>query len=395
MSKIAVGLSGGVDSGTTALLLKKQGHEVIGVTMWLFDHQSSEIESARQIAKCLEIEHLVLDYRTYFNDLVIKNFHDAYAQGNTPNPCLICNEKLKYGRLIEDAVAHGAEYFSTGHYAKCVYNQDTGEYELYRSENKRKDQSYNLYHLNQETLSRLIFPLGDMESKAAVRETFASYHLELAEKKDSMGICFIEHKNHALYLKEHSHPAMSPGDFVLTTGEIVGHHQGTAHFTIGQKRRLGKDLNGQYLNGKYVVTELNAHSQIVTLGSEEDLLYHTIDCEDFNLISPKLQASLLQESPDENTLEVSVIVSQWSAVYEGKLCIVKSDELFKPELTVEVGEIIHSNSSKTTCLLENKKIKTAARLTFESPVRAPSKGQALVCYIGDRLIGGGIITSYK
>ena len=382
MTTVAVGLSGGVDSGTTALLLKEQGYKVIGVTMWLFNHQSDEIESAKRIASCLEIEHHILDYRALFKTEIIDAFVQAYELGQTPNPCIICNRIFKYGKLISDSLKLVAEYFATGHYAKSLFNSETGEYEIYRPENLKKDQTYNLYHLNQETLKHLIFPLGTMASKDQVRERFADYHLEIAEKKDSMGICFIEHKNHTEFLKEIGSAAMKRGHFLDQSGHCLGTHTGTANFTIGQKRRLGKDLKGQYLNGKYVVTALDAQTQTVVLGEEKDLLYHSISCDAFSLISPHMQGEFLHAFKMENkkhTFVVTVIVSQWSAAYMGQLSI---------DFIEDTSEI-HSPTDSI------QKIKTAACITFESPVRAPSKGQALVCYIENRLIGGGIITSYE
>lgn len=361
MAKVAVGLSGGIDSGTTALMLIERGYEVIGVTMWLFDHQSGELEAAKKVADALGIQHHILDYRSAFHEIVVHTFIKHYEQGFTPNPCLLCNKHFKYGRLIEDCVALGADFFATGHYVRCDVSSETGEYQIKRAINTKKDQSYNLYHLDQQMLTRLIFPLGHAPSKDHVRARFSALNVELAQKKDSLGICFIPHKDHRKFLTALGSAAMEPGNFVDLSGRILGHHNGTAAFTIGQKRRLGVDLNGQYLNGKYVVVALNPNTNDVVLGTEDDLAHFEIKCVDFNIVSPLLFESLLNHSGYIG-IEVDVIVSQWSQVYRGVLKYDQADR--------------------------------TAVVTFESPVRAPAKGQALVCYHEEVLIGGGIIVAY-
>ncbi len=345
--KIAVGLSGGIDSSTTALLLKEQNHEVIGVTMFLFDHQIEEIENVRRICDALNIEHHVLDYRKDFQQEVIGNFIETYEHGGTPNPCIQCNRIFKYGRLIDDAIKLGAEAFATGHYVRVIYNPSTSEYEIHRALNARKDQSYNLYHLSQDILSKLYFPLGTIESKDTVRQYFEKVHFETANKKDSLGICFIEHKKHDVFLKDLQSSAMRPGSFVDKYGNLLGDHQGIACYTLGQKRKLAEGLSG-----KYVVTGISPETNEVILGDETDLEKYELKSNSFNLIN----------SYHQFPLKVQAIVSQWSEVYEGELSIQDDG---------------------------------AAVITFDSPVRAPSCGQALVCYQDSLLIGGGIITQAK
>lgn len=363
MSTFAVGLSGGIDSGSTARLLLSQGYDVIGVTMWVFDHQADEIKAAKKVADLLGIGHYVLDYRDAFHKLVVEYFNAQYALGNTPNPCIVCNKHLKYGLLIDDATQRlNSDYFATGHYARSApVVHDTalakkGEYQILRAVNRQKDQSYNLFTLTQETIAKLIFPLGEIESKDTVRAHFSDVNPSFSQKKDSLGICFIPDKDHVNYLKRIKSTAMTPGKFVGLDGSVLGYHRGIAHFTIGQKRRLGKDLNGQYLNGKYVVVSINPNTNTVILGEEPDLMHPHVHCKSFNVISPFLREQLLN---GEN-LEVDVCLSQWSEQYRGVL-----------SLTSTSGD---------------------AFVTFEKPVRAPSPGQALVCYSGEILIGGGIIT---
>lgn len=234
--KIAVGMSGGIDSSTTALLLKEEGHDVIGVTMFLFEHQTSEIEHAKLVCEKLKIPHFVMDYREAFQNHVISEFIKTYEAGHTPNPCIRCNCLFKYGQLIDDVKALGADAFSTGHYAKIQFNQDSKEFEIHMAVNRRKDQSYNLFHLSQETLAMLHFPLGDVKSKDSVRDIFQSVNIETAKKKDSLGICFIEHKQHELYLNSANSSAMKSGEIVDKSGKFLGYHQGIAGYTVGQKK---------------------------------------------------------------------------------------------------------------------------------------------------------------
>ena len=358
MSIVAVGLSGGIDSGTTALMLKEQGYEVFGVTMWLFDHQHHEIEAAKKVAAAIGIPHHVLDYRNAFKEKVITPFIDAYEFGRTPNPCLYCNKHFKYGQLISDCIQLGADFFATGHYVKCEFDTASGEYILKKAGYEKKDQSYNLYHLDQNILSKLIFPLGFANSKEEVRAHFSKLNVTLSQKKDSLGICFIAHKNHRRFLKEVESSSSIQGDFINLQGEVLGTHSGFGHYTIGQKRRLGMGRDGQYLNGRYVVVAIHPETNHVVLGNEDSLLYNEVFCSEFNLISPSLKTQL---SNDTQGISITAVLSQWSEKYQGKLFISAS----------------------------------GARVSFETPVRAPSQGQAMVCYKEDVLIGGGIISAFE
>lgn len=343
--RIAVGMSGGVDSSSTAKLLKENGHDVLGVTMLLFDHQKDEIEQAKLASLSLNIPHYIFDYREAFKASVINNFVEEYENGHTPNPCLVCNRLFKYGRLIEDSFSLGAEAFATGHYARVFFNDATKEYEVHSSRNLKKDQSYNLYHLNQEILSKLYFPLGEFNSKDEVRSIFSITNDKIASKKDSLGICFIQNKNHSLFLKSINSKAMKSGSFVDMQGNLLGYHNGIALYTLGQKRGLGDKLSG-----KFVVVNIDSKSNQIILGKEENLYKKVIISDEFNLINKN----------DTFPLEVQVKISQWSEVYTGTL-----DVNIDFEATVELV----------------------------SAARAPSKGQAIVCYSGTRLIGGGIISS--
>ncbi|MBS7527609.1 tRNA 2-thiouridine(34) synthase MnmA [Fusibacter paucivorans] len=340
--KIAVGLSGGIDSAATALQLKKAGHDVMGITMSLFDHQTAEIESASEVADQLGITHTVLPLHDAFKKEVINAFIHAYEAGETPNPCLICNQKLKYGLLLDFARKHGAEKFATGHYAQIVYDSNLGEYAVERAVNTAKDQSYNLFHLTQEQLAQLILPLGKIVSKTELRRTYAAHDARKAEKRDSQGICFIEHGKQTHFLKAQQSRASEIGFFVDKYGKRLGRHLGTANYTIGQKRKLNPALSG-----RYVVTGINAIENQVILGEEKDLYQETLILTHFHFISPT--------APEQ--MAVRIKTSQWSPFYDAEL--------------LRCGDDI-------------------VQLSFKTSVRAIAPGQGIVCYQGDRLIGGAI-----
>jgi tRNA-specific 2-thiouridylase len=345
--KVAVGLSGGIDSGTTAHYLKSQGASVIGLTLWLFDHQTEELESASKIASLLGIKHHVLDYRQTFKTEIVDLFMESYATGQTPNPCVHCNQAIKYGKLMTDAFTLGAERFATGHYAQCISHPKTGELILKQAKNQKKDQSYILFHLTQNQLDKILFPLGHVRNKAEVRRSFESICKDFSKKRDSQGICFINRKSHVHFLKTYNNPAAKPGKFVDQSGKYLAHHLGTANYTIGQKRKLGPSLSG-----KYVVTGINPIKHQVILGKEEDLYVESLTVNAFHIIQPSLLGRLKREP-----LNVRVKTSQWSHFYPATL-----------QLKQGTG-LIH----------------------FEVPTRAPAKGQAIVVYLGDAVIGGGLL----
>ncbi|AFS78210.1 tRNA (5-methylaminomethyl-2-thiouridylate) methyltransferase [Gottschalkia acidurici 9a] len=341
--KVAVGLSGGVDSGTTAMILQEEGYEVIGVTMRISDHQDKEIESAKYVANTLGIEHHIVDFRNEFNNIVVKYFKETYELGKTPNPCIKCNKSFKYGRLMDFCKTIGADYFATGHYARKVYDSETNTYRILKAINSRKDQSYNLFQLTQKELEYLIFPIGEFASKEHVRKKSSEKLNIVSSKSDSTGICFIEHKKVGRYLKEVCSSSVIEGNFVDNQGNILGKHKGIAYYTIGQKRKLGEDLSFNY-----VVTKIDSEKNTVVLGSEENLIVNKLILENTNFLSPNVTLPL----------DVDIKVSQWSEVYKGKI--------------YTEGDAI--------------------AIEFYDPVRAPAPGQAAVFYIGDELVGGGFIS---
>lgn len=343
-NRVGVGLSGGVDSGTTALLLKERGFEVIGVTMKLFNHHEDEIESAKKVAKQLGIDHIVLDFQDKFESTVIDYLKSSYEEGVTPNPCVFCNRHFKYGLLLDYCIANGMDYFATGHYARIEYDSNLELYRLFRSLDHRKDQSYNLFQLTQSQLAHLLFPLGEFESKSEVRIKSSEISSELSEKKDSTGICFLDKTSLYSFLKKRNSSATVPGPFVDTQGNFLGRHKGICLYTLGQKKNLPKST------GKpFVVCGIDSAQNRVVLGYECDLLEKSILLRNVNLLNPDLALPIA----------VSVKLSQWSEVYDGTLY-----------------------SSEKDFYLE-----------FSSPVRAPAPGQSVVFYRGDELLGGGTILS--
>ena len=238
---IAVAMSGGVDSSVTAALLQQQGHPVIGITMRLFEpHKEGAGTAAHDaaiVARHLNIPHHIVDFSPDFNDLIIKDFIEEYSCGHTPNPCVRCNRFIKFGFLLEKAKELGAEFLATGHYVKKTTDPD-GTCHLRTARYIRKDQSYFLYTLNQDRLKHVLFPLGEVESKDEVRRMAREFGLPVAEKGDSQEVCFIPNDDYISFL-ESNVLVSSPGEIIHINGKVLGRHQGTHRFTIGQRKGLG------------------------------------------------------------------------------------------------------------------------------------------------------------
>lgn len=239
--KIAVAMSGGVDSSVTAALLKQQGHEVVGITMRLFEPRiqgtGSAGHDAAAVAAHLHIPHHLVDFEPDFRELIINDFINEYRCGHTPNPCIRCNRYIKFGLLLDKASELGAEMLATGHYVRKTVSDNLCHLRMAR--NVQKDQSYFLYTLTQERLSRLIFPLGEMESKDEVRKLAREFELPVAEKSDSQEVCFIPNDDYVAFLESSGNLQASSGDIIHISGKVVGRHKGTHRYTIGQRRGLG------------------------------------------------------------------------------------------------------------------------------------------------------------
>ena len=344
MEKILVGMSGGGDSSVCALALADKGYTVSGVTLSLLGKNQSDtnnVNDAKSVCDRLGIEHYALDLSVDFKHFVINNFIDEYLKGNTPNPCIVCNKHIKFGKMLEAAKEMGFSKIATGHYAR-IKEQD-GRYLLYKAADNSKDQSYVLYCLSQEQLSRVEFPLGEF-SKSEVREMALKNGFVNANKKDSQDICFVPDGDYASFIEKTANFVSSTGDYINQKGEKIGEHKGIIHYTIGQRKGLGVAFGHPVF-----VIDKNAQTNQVILGEQEDLFYKSVLVKDVNFIPF-----------DELKNEMSVLAK---LRYSQK----EQPAVLKP---LENGQVI---------------------LEFSEPQRAPSSGQAAVFYQGDMVVGGGTI----
>jgi len=337
--KVAVALSGGVDSSVAALLLKEAGHEVVGIHACLWDSPCSERQAhqAENICRILNISFHVVDLQREFESYVVDYFCQEYKGGQTPNPCVACNQHIKFGFLLDKALSMGADHLATGHYARIECLEDG--YHLLKAKDRNKDQSYFLYGLNQERLRYIIFPLASY-SKADVQEVARRGGLPVATKP-SQDICFISQKHYHAFLGQRF-PSL-PGDIVDTQGRILGHHRGIAFCTVGQRHGLGL-ASGKPL---YVVRIEPEHNRIV-FGSEKELYSQEIAIKELSWIA--------DETPSEPVPVMAKIRY-------------KSREA--------AATLFPEAASATVC--------------FSQPQRAVTPGQAIVFYRGEEVLGGGII----
>jgi len=351
--KVVIGMSGGVDSSVAAYLLKEQGYEVIGIMMKLSpdnpDYEENEggccsisaANDARRVADVLEIPFYVMNFKDAFKENVIDNFIDEYMEGRTPNPCIVCNKTIKFDEFLRKAKALGADYIATGHYAKIEKCDD--RYVLKKSEDDKKDQTYALYTLNQEQLRHTLMPCGDY-SKPEIRKIAERIGLQVFKKRDSQEICFIPDNDHGNYIKKYSGKEIKPGNFVNKHGDIMGTHKGIVYYTIGQRKGLGIAVGRPVF-----VNDINPLTNQVVLGDEEDIFKTGLVAKDLNfIIFDCLQSSL----------RVSAKI-RYSA---------------KPQLA-------------TLIPLENNRVK----VVFDEKQRAITKGQSVVFYLENLVVGGGII----
>ncbi len=348
--KVTVAMSGGIDSAVAALLVKEQGYEVVGATMRLCDKilpdgtdaTQSDINDAKDICDKLNIPHTVYDLKDEFNSIVIKNFVNTYLQGGTPNPCIVCNKNLKFGLLLDLQLAAGADYVATGHYANIVKDEN-GRFLLKKAADPRKDQTYMLWSLTQKQLSHTLFPLGNM-TKPEIREIGAKRGFVNAHKSDSQDICFVPDGDYAAFIEKTLGQKYPQGNYVDESGKILGSHKGMIHYTIGQRKGLGISMNKHIF-----VIDKNADTNTVTLADEDKLFKSKVVIRNINLIPfDKIDGKIRVEA------KIRYSQTQSSAYAE---------QTGDDEIT----------------------------LTFDTPQRAPAKGQSAVMYIGDIVVGGGII----
>src|SRR5436190_9633023 len=287
MTKVAVAMSGGVDSSVAAALLKEQGYDVIGMMLRLWSEPGKDdsnrcctpdsMAQARRVAAKLEIPFYVIDAKDVFRETVVEYFLSGYARGETPNPCLICNQKIRWTFLLDHALALGAEYMATGHYVR-IQNSE-GRMQLLRAVDKNKDQSYVLHVLNQEKLKHALFPVGDYP-KPEIRQIAEKYGLPTASRKDSQDLCFLAGEDYRNFLQRNAAEMLKPGELVTRDGELLGSHNGLANYTIGQRKGLGvASAVPLYVLGK------NAANNTLIVGTQDELGSRELTAQDVNWLS--------------------------------------------------------------------------------------------------------------
>ncbi len=350
--KVLVAMSGGVDSSVAAAVLMND-YEVTGATLRLFTNEDikldrnksccslDDVEDARFVANKLGFNHYVYNFGERFKECVIDKFNNSYINGLTPNPCIDCNRFIKFDALLKRAELLENDFIATGHYVRRRFDEATGKFKLLKGFDPAKDQSYVLYGLTQYQLSKTLFPIGEL-TKEQTREIARKYGLANASKPDSQDICFVPDGDYASFIEEYTKKNFPEGDFVDKNGNILGRHRGIIRYTIGQRKGLGIALG----EPAYVISK-DIKNNTVTLGNNEDLFTDTAYAGDVNWISGQAPCEPLR-------INAKVRYNQ-------------------------------KEQPATLYPLENGGIK----VVFDSPQRAITYGQAVVCYDGDTVIGGG------
>lgn len=283
--KVLLEMSGGIDSCASAQLLINNGYEVVGIMMLLRDSEAfrEDKKVAESVAKQLGIEFLVVDYRDKFKEEVINYFIDTYKEAKTPNPCIVCNQKMKFGEIFDCAKDLGCDKVATGHYARAKH--ENGTYSLYKAKDLTKDQSYVLHFLNQEQISKIVFPLGEY-TKDEVRELARASALPCVDKEESMDICFVKGETYSEFIQKNSDYKPTPGNVVDTKGNVLGQHEGLINYTIGQRKGLGI-AGGDPL---YVLS-LDKTKNEVILGTKEETFTNEVSVSNFSWISGNAPAN--------------------------------------------------------------------------------------------------------
>lgn len=358
MEKTLIAMSGGVDSSVAAYLCVKKGYDCIGATMKLYDNDDividsektccslSDIEDARSVAIRLNMPYYVFNFKSDFESGVINNFVECYLNGKTPNPCIECNRKLKFQKLMQRAEELDIDYVVTGHYVRREYDENSGRYILKKAADNTKDQSYVLYSMTQEELAHTLFPLGEL-TKTRIREIANENGFLNANKHDSQDICFVPDGNYSAFIEKRLGKPCEKGNFVDKNGNILGEHQGIIRYTIGQRKGLGIAFGKPMF-----VVDIRPETNEVVLGDNEDLFKKSLVADNINLISV--------ESIDKPMKLKAKI--RYSKAEQPATVVQKDNKLY---------------------------------IDFDEPQRAITKGQAVVLYDGDVVVGGGTIIEIK
>ena len=352
MPKVVVAMSGGVDSSVAAALLKEQGYEVAGMMMRLWSEPGREesnrcctpdsMAQARRVAAKLDIPFYVVDAKDVFRETVVEYFLEGYARGETPNPCLVCNRKIRWTFLLEHALALGAKYMATGHYVRL--KDEGGRMSLLRAVDRSKDQSYVLHVLTQDKLKHALFPVGDYP-KSEIRAIAEKHGLPTASRKDSQDLCFLAGEDYRGFLQRNAAHMLQPGEIVTRDGRVLGEHGGLPNYTIGQRKGLGvASPVPLYVLGK------DASANRVIVGTREELGSSELTARDVNWVGG--------EPPRES---------------------------FRAEVKVRYTA---KEAEAWVTPVDNG---TSVRVRFDAPQRDITAGQAAVFFQGDLLLGGGII----
>ncbi|MCQ2979195.1 MAG: tRNA 2-thiouridine(34) synthase MnmA [Clostridia bacterium] len=351
--RVLIGMSGGVDSSVAALLLQKQGYDVVGCTMRLWDDpnqisgcsNTNAISDAKTICDKLGIEHHVIDFREEFKNHVIENFICEYRECRTPNPCIECNKHMKFDLMFKKANELGCDYIATGHYAKTEYSDEYNRYVIRKSNSDKKDQSYVLYNIPKDKVEFVLFPLSDFTSKDEIRKIANDNDLINANRPDSQDICFVPDGDYISFLKNNSDIKSKEGNIVTTDGKVLGKHKGLISYTIGQRKGLG--IGGGTV---YYVIKLDKEKNELVVGSEKEVMSKTCIATSINII-------LYDDIKDD--LHVNAKIRYNSKPIGASIKMIDNNEIL---------------------------------VTFDDEAKSVTPGQSIVFYTDDGIIiGGGII----